>query len=104
MGGAADVPQRSSSPLKRRASDLEDSDVPSSQKDDVDMVPVPPSDPPEPTNYTESTTTSQRAQSVDMLKDVGTESANDPVVQTDNMEVEQEQSTALPVADPQNGM
>lgn len=69
MGGAADLPQRSSSPLKRRASDLEDSDVPSSQRDDVDMVPVPASDPPEPANTAKTSAGHQRAQSVDMLRD-----------------------------------
>jgi ubiquitin carboxyl-terminal hydrolase 4/11/15 len=40
MGGAADLPQRSSSPLKRPASELE-AEVPSSQRDDVDMIIVP---------------------------------------------------------------
>ncbi len=44
MGGAADLPQRSSSPLKRRASDLE-AEATSSQKDDVDMIMVPPTPP-----------------------------------------------------------
>ncbi|TVY17333.1 putative ubiquitin carboxyl-terminal hydrolase 12, partial [Lachnellula arida] len=102
MGGAADAPQRSSSPLKRRASDLEGSDVPSTEKDDVDMISSPPSGPAAPSNSSESTATHQRAQSVDMLKDAGPEPANDPLVQTQNMEVEQEQSAAPPVADPQN--
>jgi ubiquitin carboxyl-terminal hydrolase 4/11 len=70
MGGAADLPQRSSSPLKRRASDLEASDVHSSQKDDVDMISVPPSGPPD---SVETTTQSfrNRAVSIDMLKDEG---------------------------------
>lgn len=40
MGGAADLPQRSSSPLKRPASEL-DAEIPSSQRDDVDMIVVP---------------------------------------------------------------
>jgi ubiquitin carboxyl-terminal hydrolase 4/11 len=103
MGGAADLPQRASSPLKRRASDLEDSDVASSQKDDVDMVSVTPSDPPEPTKPAEPPAAHRRAQSVDMLRnDTGTKSSNS-TVQTNNMEVEQEQSTATPAADPQNG-
>lgn len=44
MGGAADGTQRSSSPLKRRASDLEGTDVVSSQKEDVEMVTAPPAD------------------------------------------------------------
>lgn len=65
MGGAADLPQRSSSPLKRRASDLE-AEVSSSQKDDVDMIMVPESDPPEAVNDTEPSRA--RAQSVDMLR------------------------------------
>lgn len=87
MGGAADLPQRSSSPLKRRASDLEDSDVPSSQKDDVDMVPVPPSDPSEPPKSTD--TTHERAQSVDMLRhDAGIEPPNDPAGQSHNTEMD----------------
>lgn len=37
MGGAGDHSQRSSSPLKRRASDLEEK-PPTALKDDVDMV------------------------------------------------------------------
>lgn len=64
MGGAADLPQRSSSPLKRRASDLE-AEVSPSQKDDVDMIMVPESDPPEPAKDSEPSR--DRAQSVDML-------------------------------------
>lgn len=67
MGGAADLPQRSSSPLKRRASDLE-GEVPSSQKDDVDMITVPPSDTPESADTPTTTIRSKRAQSVDMLR------------------------------------
>ncbi|MBV35872.1 MAG: hypothetical protein CMP47_10560 [Rickettsiales bacterium] len=65
MGGAADLPQRSSSPLKRRASDLE-AEVSSSQKDDVDMIMVPESDALESANDTQSSR--NRAQSVDMLR------------------------------------
>ncbi|KAL2064140.1 hypothetical protein VTL71DRAFT_4634 [Oculimacula yallundae] len=65
MGGAADLPHRASSPLKRRASDLEP-DVSSSQKDDVDMITVPESDSPEPTSDGQSSHV--RAQSVDMLR------------------------------------
>ena len=55
MGGAADFPQRSSSPLKRPASDLEQepSKVP---EQDVDMDPSPPSDPPDTPHTTESAT------------------------------------------------
>ena len=68
MGGAADLPQRSSSPLKRRASDLE-AEVPSSQKDDVDMIAVPASDPPDTTNTSTQPARAKRAQSVDMLKE-----------------------------------
>ncbi|KUJ19216.1 UCH-domain-containing protein [Mollisia scopiformis] len=69
MGGAADLPQRSSSPLKRPASDLE-TDIPSSQKDDVDMIPVPSS---EPTRQTEDSAEQPepRAASVDMTQDEG---------------------------------
>ncbi|KAH7413007.1 hypothetical protein BKA64DRAFT_567146 [Cadophora sp. MPI-SDFR-AT-0126] len=65
MGGAADLPQRSSSPLKRRASDLE-AEVSSSSKDDVDMIMVPESDPPESANDKQDSR--NRAQSVDMLR------------------------------------
>lgn len=67
MGGAEDLPQRASSPLKRRASDLE-AEAPSSQREDVDMIPVPPSDPPEPSTQTSRT---KRAQSIDMLRNEG---------------------------------
>jgi ubiquitin carboxyl-terminal hydrolase 4/11/15 len=84
MGGAADLPQRSSSPLKRRASDL-DGEAQSSQKDDVDMITVPPSDPPESADASTTATSSKRAQSVDMLRsededavaDVSTEESPD---------------------------
>jgi ubiquitin carboxyl-terminal hydrolase 4/11/15 len=75
MGGAADLPQRSSSPLKRRASDLDE--VQSSQKDDVDMISVPPSDPPETTDVSTTATRSKRAQSVDMLKSSDEDAAAD---------------------------
>jgi hypothetical protein len=45
MGGAADFPQRSSSPLKRPASDLEQ-EKPLPTEEDVEMDALPPSDPP----------------------------------------------------------
>ncbi|KAN0095576.1 UCH domain containing protein [Hyaloscypha variabilis] len=76
MGGAADLPQRSSSPLKRRASDL-DGEVQSSQKDDVDMISVPPSDPAESADALTSATRSKRAQSVDMLRSENEDAAAD---------------------------
>lgn len=60
MGGAADIPQRASSPLKRRASDLE-GDIPHSQKNDVDMIGVPSSDILEPPGALDS----QRPQATD---------------------------------------
>jgi len=49
MGGAADFPERSSSPLKRRASSMEtEKPVPPQDdndgKEDVDMVSAPPAD------------------------------------------------------------
>ncbi|CAG8979537.1 hypothetical protein HYALB_00004990 [Hymenoscyphus albidus] len=44
MGEAVNETQRSSSPLKRRASDLEESDVVLDQKEDVEMVTVLPSE------------------------------------------------------------
>ncbi|CZT06858.1 related to ubiquitin C-terminal hydrolase [Rhynchosporium graminicola] len=65
MGGAAEHPHRASSPLKRRASDLEP-DASPSQKDDVDMIMVPESDHPEPTIDAKSSQV--RAQSIDMLR------------------------------------
>lgn len=61
MGGADDVPHRSSSPLKRRASNLE-----AEEKDDVDMITAPDS-----TESAEATTRpphSRRTPSVDMMK------------------------------------
>jgi ubiquitin carboxyl-terminal hydrolase 4/11/15 len=75
MGGAADLPQRSSSPLKRRASDLDE--VQSSQKDDVDMISVPPSDPPDAADVSTAAARSKRAQSIDMLKDDDEDAAAD---------------------------
>jgi ubiquitin carboxyl-terminal hydrolase 4/11/15 len=64
MGGAQDLPLRSSSPLKRRASNL-DAEEDSSQKDDVDMITVPDADPAdEPTRPIPH----RRTPSVDMLK------------------------------------
>ncbi|KAF4635752.1 hypothetical protein G7Y89_g2337 [Cudoniella acicularis] len=84
MGGAADLPQRSSSPLKRRASDLEESDAPSSQKDDIEMVSAPSSDPPD---ATEGLKNVKRNQSVDML-------GNGAEVDSASTSTDQEQSTA----------
>ncbi|QSZ33484.1 hypothetical protein DSL72_005052, partial [Monilinia vaccinii-corymbosi] len=67
MGGAEDMSQRSSSPLKRPASELEP-DVPlSSQKEDVDMVMVP--DAQEETESTVESPTAIRAVSVNMMRD-----------------------------------
>lgn len=85
MGGAADLPQRSSSPLKRTASDLDESDVASSQKDDVDMVPVPQSDPPELGDSLEQSPTHRPAQSIGISRDA-------------------EQRSVTPATDAQNGM
>jgi ubiquitin carboxyl-terminal hydrolase 4/11/15 len=62
MGGAEDAPQRSSSPLKRRASDLE-----AEEKDDVEMVMVP--DPSESAEAPARPPHARRTQSVDMMKD-----------------------------------
>lgn len=72
MGGAEDMPQRSSSPLKRPASELEP-DVPSSIKqedvkqEDVDMVMVPDTQEEIPNSI--AAPTALRAASIDMLKD-----------------------------------
>lgn len=41
MGGAADIPHRSSSPLKRRASSMEPDGDPTDAKEDVDMINAP---------------------------------------------------------------
>ena len=41
MGGAADLPQRSSSPLKRRASSMEPEQDAGDAREDVDMITVP---------------------------------------------------------------
>jgi ubiquitin carboxyl-terminal hydrolase 4/11/15 len=70
MGGAADLPHRSSSPLKRRASDLEAEDT-SSQKDDVDMIQMPSgaSNPPDTIEHTIQPSRPKRAQSIDMLRE-----------------------------------
>jgi ubiquitin carboxyl-terminal hydrolase 4/11 len=67
MGGAEDLPKRASSPLKRPASDLEPEDA-SSQKEDVDMIAVPPSDPPESAEPSTQSSRTRRAQSVNMLE------------------------------------
>ena len=67
MGGAADLPHRSSSPLKRRASDLE-AEAQSSQND-IDMIVVPESAPLETTATSTRPTHPGRAQSIDMLRD-----------------------------------
>jgi ubiquitin carboxyl-terminal hydrolase 4/11/15 len=56
MGGAEDAPHRSSSPLKRRASNLEEE-----EKEDIDMITVP--------DAPEATDTATRPQSVDMINE-----------------------------------
>jgi ubiquitin carboxyl-terminal hydrolase 4/11/15 len=66
MGGAADLPQRSSSPLKRPASDLEAE--PESSQNDVDMVAVPELAASEPTEASIRPTQPGRTQSVDMIR------------------------------------
>ncbi|RFU29961.1 hypothetical protein B7463_g6357, partial [Scytalidium lignicola] len=60
MGGAADLPQRSSSPLKRPASDLENNDGQPEQKDDVKMEGV---------DEPSQAPSIPRASSIDMLRD-----------------------------------
>jgi len=82
MGGAADLPQRSSSPLKRRASDLDGehehkAEVTLSEKEDVDMVTVPHSDEQENTDVPLSPNRIKRAQSIEMFKDVQNEEPSD---------------------------
>ena len=93
MGGAAEHPHRSSSPLKRRASDLEGED-PSSQNDDVDMISVPPSDPAESGEAATMVTRSKRAQSVDMLNNEDEPAAPD---------ADTESSEAAPTKSAQTG-
>ncbi|KAM3155138.1 hypothetical protein ABEW05_004324 [Botrytis cinerea] len=85
MGGAEDMPQRSSSPLKRPASELEP-DVPlSSQKEDVDMVMVP--DTQEDSEVAIAAPTAIRAVSMDMLRDESTkEDAAQSVTATENVQ------------------
>ena len=85
MGGAEDMPQRSSSPLKRPASELEP-DVPlSSQKEDVDMVMVP--DTQEDSEVAIAAPTAIRAVSMDMLRDESTkEDAAQLVTATENVQ------------------
>ncbi|KAJ8071870.1 hypothetical protein OCU04_002178 [Sclerotinia nivalis] len=70
MGGAEDTPHRSSSPLKRPASELEPDAPLSSQKEDVDMVMVPNTD--EDTENAIAAPTAVRAASIDMLRDEST--------------------------------
>ena len=84
MGGAADFPQRSSSPLKRRAEDLDadaQAEAQSSQKDDVDMIVVPEPDSPETPDASTRPTCPARAQSVDMLREELDTSAVDSTTQ-----------------------
>ena len=83
MGGAADLPQRSSSPLKRRASDLE-ADVRSSQKDDVDMIAVPESTPLKSDASIRSTRPGW-AQSINMLRDEVDETKAESTISEDHL-------------------
>jgi ubiquitin carboxyl-terminal hydrolase 4/11 len=78
MGGAEDIPQRSSSPLKRRASNLDAEE--SSQKDDVDMITV--SDQTEAAEASTRSTRAKRGQSVDMLRGEADASTPTPSTQT----------------------
>lgn len=72
MGGAEDLPKRASSPLKRPAADLEPEDS-SSHMEDVDMISVPASDPPESAKPTSKLSRADRAQSVNMLENEATQ-------------------------------
>ncbi|KAM3068068.1 hypothetical protein ACMFMG_011116 [Clarireedia jacksonii] len=87
MGGAEDVPPRSSSPLKRPASDLEH-DASASQKEDVDMITVPNDDSQETVPLKVDDTAvpvAARATSVDMLRDEPTtETSDTPAPTTEN--------------------
>ncbi|PQE19062.1 ubiquitin carboxyl-terminal hydrolase protein [Rutstroemia sp. NJR-2017a BBW] len=87
MGGAEDVPPRSSSPLKRPAADLEH-DASSSQKDDVDMITVSNTESQETEPAVADDTTvpvAARAESVDMLRDEPTpETSDTPAATTQN--------------------
>ena len=66
MGGAAENLHRSSSPLKRRASDIDREGT--SSQNDVDMIPVPASDAPEPT-----TVSSQAANALVRIPNIDTQ-------------------------------
>jgi ubiquitin carboxyl-terminal hydrolase 4/11/15 len=65
MGGAADLPHRSSSPLKRPASDL-DADVKSGE-DDVNMIVESEPSQSQSADTFQKMSRSNRAQSIDML-------------------------------------
>jgi ubiquitin carboxyl-terminal hydrolase 4/11/15 len=96
MGGAEDIPQRSSSPLKRPASELE-ADVPSSQQEDVDMISVSPSDPAESKEVTAQPISAKRAQSIDMLR-------NETVVAGETASASEEPDVETPsVKNPETG-
>ncbi|KAL3417342.1 ubiquitin carboxyl-terminal hydrolase [Phlyctema vagabunda] len=75
MGGASDASQRSSSPLKRLASEL-DEETSASQLEDVDMIPVPASDP-DSQSASKPSPLAARAQSVDMLDSLPEQSADE---------------------------
>ncbi|KAI6709922.1 hypothetical protein JHW43_007556 [Diplocarpon mali] len=98
MGGASDLSQRSSSPLKRRASDL-GADGSSSQKDDVDMIPV---SPPDPADASEGPLASShtREKSVDMLAN-GFEADGVAEVAEEQEQVSPRKSTEIPPIDSQ---
>jgi ubiquitin carboxyl-terminal hydrolase 4/11/15 len=89
MGGAADLPHRSSSPLKRRAEELDaeaeaEAEAQSSQKDDVDMIVVPESDPLETIDASTRPTHPGRTQSIDMLREEPDASASDSTAQAES--------------------
>lgn len=77
MGGAADFPQRSSSPLKRPASDLEQ-ETPLPTEEDVEMDVIPPSDPPGITHNMGQVAGEEEQHGVLQSQTEGTKSSNQP--------------------------
>lgn len=77
MGGAADFPQRSSSPLKRPASDLEQ-ESPLPTEEDVEMDAIPSSDPPGMTHSMEQVVDEEEQHGVLQSQAEDTKGSNQP--------------------------
>ncbi|KAH9898898.1 ubiquitin carboxyl-terminal hydrolase-like protein [Xylariomycetidae sp. FL2044] len=84
MGGAAEVPERASSPLKRRASSMDPETADQDAKEDVEMVTAPPTVPPSdtadsshaesPSGSTHDNTSSPLGTDIDSTSQMDTES------------------------------